>query len=168
MSTLITTTAQIGTIKDAGGNNTAMTIDSAGRVTLPQRVAFQGKKGDTGTLSANSSSNITFNLTDLAHAAWNGTTFTAPVAGLYRLFINGHKQTADTNPMELAIYVNGSAIETGYVLGNTNVRPRVSVDSLTVLAVNDAVTFRILQGDVYAGSSGAVSSNLMCSGYLIG
>ena len=168
MSTLVTTTAQIGTIKDAGGNANAITIDSSGRVTLPQRVAFQGKKGDTQTLSANTSTNITFDVTDLSHSAWNGTTFTAPVAGLYRLFINGHKQTADANPMELAIYLNGSAIETGYILGVANCRPRVSVDSVTVLAVNDAVTFRILQGDVYAGSSGGVSSNLMCSGYLIG
>ena len=33
MSTLVTTTAQIGTIKDAGGNNTAMTIDSSGVIT---------------------------------------------------------------------------------------------------------------------------------------
>ena len=161
-------TLKVGTIQDNQNSNTAISIDSSGRVTLPQRVAFQGKKGDTATLSANTSTNITFNLTDLAHAAWDGTTFTAPVAGLYRLFINGHKQTADANPMELAIYVNGSVIETGYILGVTSCRPRVSVDSLTVLAVNDAVTFRILQGDTYAGSSGAVSSNLMCSGHLIG
>ena len=161
-------TLKVGTIQDHANSNTAISIDSSGRVTLPQRVAFQGKKSDTQTLSASSSSNITFNTTDLAHASWDGTTFTAPVAGLYRLFINGHKQTADSNPMELAIYVNGSVIETGYILGTTNVRPRVSVDSLTVLAVNDAVTFRILQGDVYAGSSAGISSNLLCSGYLIG
>ena len=161
-------TLKVGTIQDHANSNTAISIDSSGRVTFPQRVAFQAKKGDTTTLSASSSSNITFDITELSHAAWNGTTFTAPVAGLYRLFINGHKQTADGAPMELAIYLNGSVIETGYVLGNTNVRPRVSVDSLTVLAVNDVVTFRILQGDVYAGSSGGVSSNLMCSGYLIG
>lgn len=38
MSTLITTTAQIGTIKDAGGNATAMTIDSAGKATVSQNV----------------------------------------------------------------------------------------------------------------------------------
>ena len=161
-------TLKVGTIQDHSNSNTAISIDSSGRVTLPQRVAFQGKKADNATLSANTSTNITFNLTDVAHAAWDGTTFTAPVAGLYRLFINGHKQTADANPMELAIYVNGSAIETGYILGVANCRPRVSVDSLTVLAVGDAVTFRILQGDTYAGSSGAVSSNLMCSGHLIG
>ena len=161
-------TLKVGTIQDHANSNTAISIDSSGRVTLPQRVAFMGKKGDVQTLSANASSNITFDVTDLAHASWNGTTFTAPVAGLYRLFINGHKQTADSNPMELAIYVNGSVIESAYILGTTNVRPRASCESLTVLAVNDAVTFRILQGDVYAGSSGGVSSNLMCSGYLIG
>lgn len=167
MSTLITTTLQgINTIK-RDASTTAMTIDASGRVTLPQRVAFMGKKTDVATLSANTSTNITFNATDLAHAAWNGTTFTAPVAGLYRLFINGHKQTADNNPMELAILVNGSVIETGYILGVSNCRPRVSVDSLTVLAVSDAVTFRILQGDTYAGGS-VNSSGLMCSGYLIG
>ena len=40
MSTLITTTAQIGTIKDAGGNATAMTIDSTGRVVQPAKPAF--------------------------------------------------------------------------------------------------------------------------------
>ena len=40
MSTLITTTAQIGTIKDAGGNATAMTIDSTGRVLQPAKPAF--------------------------------------------------------------------------------------------------------------------------------
>ena len=160
-------TLKVGTIQDHANSNTAISIDSSGRVTLPQRVAFMGKKTDTSTLSASSSSNISFNVTDLAHAAWNGTTFTAPVAGLYRLFINGHKQTADNNPMELAIYVNGSVIETGYILGVTNVRPRASVDALQVLAVNDAVTFRILQGDTYAGGAGT-SSGLMCSGYLIG
>ena len=35
MSTLITNTAQIGTIKDAGGNANAMTINNAGNVTIP-------------------------------------------------------------------------------------------------------------------------------------
>ena len=33
MSTLVTTTAQIGTIKDAGGNATSMNIDSSGVIT---------------------------------------------------------------------------------------------------------------------------------------
>ena len=40
MSTLITSTAQIGTIKDAGGNNNAMTIASDGKVAMPNSSGF--------------------------------------------------------------------------------------------------------------------------------
>ena len=46
MSTLITTTAQIGTIKDAGGNATAMTIDSSGRVFQPEKPHFHVTKNN--------------------------------------------------------------------------------------------------------------------------
>ena len=53
-------TLKVGTIQDHSNSNTAISIDSSGRVTLPQRVAFMGKKTDTSTLSANSSTNITF------------------------------------------------------------------------------------------------------------
>ena len=167
MSTLITTTVQgVQNIKyDA--STTAMTIDSAGRVTLPQRIAFMGKKTDTSTLSASSSSNISFNHTDLAHASWNGTTFTAPIAGVYRFYVNGHKQSLDVNPIELAIFKNGSQFETAYGLNTSSVRTRVSVEAVIALAVSDAITFRILQGDTYAGGS-SNSSGLMCTGHFLG
>ena len=167
MSTLITTTAQIGTIKDAGGNQNAISIDSSGRVTLPQRVAFVGKKTDTTTLNSNTSTNVTFNITDLAHASWNGTTFTVPVAGLYRIFLNGHRQSTGTAAFELGIHKNGSMIESAYSVSPSGGRPRASVEALMVLAVNDAITFRVTQGDAYAGGD-TTSSGLMCSGYLIG
>ena len=47
MSTLIATTVQSGTIKDAGGNTTAMTIDSSGRVLTPARPAFRVKTNNS-------------------------------------------------------------------------------------------------------------------------
>ena len=103
----MTSTIKVQNIKHTN-DTTAMTIDSAGRVTLPQRVAFMGKKTDTSVVSASNSQNVTFNNTKLAHASWDGTTFTVPVAGLYRIFMNGHKQSLDTNPFEIAIYKNGS------------------------------------------------------------
>jgi len=53
MSTLITTTAQIGTIKDAGGNATGMTIDSSGRVGKPNL-----PYGQASSSAKTSSSNI--------------------------------------------------------------------------------------------------------------
>ena len=48
MSTLITSTAQIGTIKDAGGSNTGMTINGTGHVLTPNRPAFRAYIGSTG------------------------------------------------------------------------------------------------------------------------
>ena len=159
-------TLKVGTIQDHANSNTAISIDSSGRVTLPQRVAFMGKKTDTNQLD-NSTNAIAFNHTDLAHASWDGTTFTAPITGLYRIFINGHRQTTGTNPMELAILVNDSIIETGYALGASTGRPRVSAETLTVLTAGQTVTFKVTQGDVFAGNN-AQSSGVMCSGYLIG
>ena len=159
-------TLKVNTIQHTGGT-TGLTIDSGGRVLLPQRIAFVGKKTDTTTYNGNASVNVTFNTTDLAHASWDGTTFTAPVAGLYRMFFNGHRQSTDTVAMELGIHKNGSMIESAYTLGVANTRPRASVEALLVLAVNDAITFRVTQGNVYAGGD-TTSSGLMCSGYLIG
>ena len=159
-------TLKVGTIQDHANSNTAISIDSSGRVLLPQRVAFMGKKTDTNQLD-NSTNAIAFNHTDLAHASWDGTTFTAPITGLYRLFVNGHRQTTGTNPMELGILVNNSTIETGYALGASGGRPRVSAETLTVLTAGQTVTFKVTQGDVFAGNN-PQSSGVMCSGYLIG
>tara|TARA_B100000963_G_scaffold21019_1_gene15890 strand:- start:39 stop:524 length:486 start_codon:yes stop_codon:yes gene_type:complete len=153
-------------IKHTNGT-TAQTIDSSGRVTFPQRIAFMGKKTDTSTLSASSSTNVTFNATDLAHASWDGTTFTAPIAGVYRFVINGHKQSLDANPLELAIFKNGSQFETAYSLASSSIRTRNSCEAILLLSASDTITFRVLQGDTYAGGS-ANSSGLMCAGHFIG
>jgi len=59
MSTLITTTAQIGTIKDAGGNATSMTIDNSGVIT--HAAGFN----NYATASANNTTLIQPTLTDI-------------------------------------------------------------------------------------------------------
>ena len=146
---------------------TAMTIDSSGRVTFPQRIAFMGKKTDTAILSASSSTNVTFNATDLAHASWDGTTFTAPIVGVYRFVVNGHKQSLNANAFELGIFKNGSQFETAYSLPRADVRTRNSCEAILLLSVSDTITFRVLQGDTYAGGS-ANGSALMCAGHFIG
>jgi|TARA_B100000035_G_scaffold91175_1_gene76970 hypothetical protein len=92
MSTLITTTAQIGTIKDAGGNATAMTLDSAGRVAQPNKPAFAIR------LQSTSSTDFTSGITLAGSTYYQSSTleeqggsnfnvsqgrFTAPVTGFY-------------------------------------------------------------------------------------
>ena len=85
MSTLITTTAQIGTIKDAGGNNTAMTIDSTGRILTPARPFF--RVGMTTSQTGLTNHNVIFdtvkqNIGNYYNVS-NGR-FTAPISGTYQ------------------------------------------------------------------------------------
>ena len=68
----------------------------------------------------------------------------------------------DTAPLEVMICKNGTAIETAYSLGVASTRPRASCEALVVLAVNDAITFRVSQGNAYAGG-GTVANNATAS-----
>ena len=156
---------KVDKIQSVAGTTTAMTIDSSGRVLLPQLIAFHGKKTDTDTYNTIGQA-IPFNQTKLAHSAWNGTTFTAPIAGTYRFFVNGHHQSAGGTTFELAIYKNGSSYETSYNLSDSSHRSRASVEAILNLAVSDTIDFRLLQGDVYGGSGGG--SGIMCTGHLLG
>jgi len=93
MSTLITSTAQIGTIKDAGGNETAMTIDNSGRVLKPVipswRVCLTASQnittaGGAGTdILWNDTSSADFNFLAGGCTLSSGV-ITVPVDGLYQ------------------------------------------------------------------------------------
>ena len=116
MSTLIANTVQSGTIKDAGGNTTAMTIDSSGRVLTPARPAFRVKTNnashfgedhsnttyDTSYLTpiptfpdANTTTEMNIGggtLTFETHPAGNGgkyLKYVVPVTGVYVFTIGG-------------------------------------------------------------------------------
>tara|TARA_B100001093_G_C26650646_1_gene937319 strand:- start:565 stop:1068 length:504 start_codon:yes stop_codon:yes gene_type:complete len=85
MSTLITTTAQIGTIKDAGGNETAISIDSSGYVVMPKRPYFNGTTtaqsiaGSTQVVLVASSTHHN----NGGHYNTSDGKFTAPASGVY-------------------------------------------------------------------------------------
>ena len=115
MSTLITTTAQIGTIKDAGGNATAMTVDSSGRVSSPQNPCFfayrsSGSFYPDTTNSTKTPLNAT--LVNIQNC-WSTTNhqFTAPIAGTYSITW-GFTFLDNDNARYVAsrIYKNGSQI----------------------------------------------------------
>ena len=58
MSTLVTTTAQIGTIKDAAGNANAMTIDSGGRPVLAGQACVAVQCTNTGKFGEDHSNTV--------------------------------------------------------------------------------------------------------------
>lgn len=100
MSTLITTTAQIGTIKDAGGNATAMTIASSGDITMgghvlnPHTPMFKisGRTSSSYTPPINNSTAFQFGNTVFATNGFSvSNTFsrvTVPVTGKYYLKVH--------------------------------------------------------------------------------
>ena len=155
-------TLKVGTIQDHANSNTAISIDSSGRVTLPQRVAFMGQK--TNGSGYNTAGAIPFNQTHLAHTTWNGSTFTAPIAGTYMFTLTGHMQSTSNSGFELAIYKNSSLAVTGYALNSTTTRQRGQVTYLQALSANDTIDFRVLQGDVWDGAQSGIS----CTGQLMG
>jgi hypothetical protein len=159
----------VQTIQHTNGTD-ALTIDSSGRVTQPQVIAFCGQKGDITASGGEYSTagNITFNNSRLSHSAWDGTTFTAPVAGKYQFSLTGHRQSTSTAaPIELQVRKGSTVILSLYSLDVAATRPRVSGNCIVELAVNDTVTFYLAQGNVFAGG-GNSSSGVTCSGHFLG
>ena len=124
MSTLITTTVQgVQNIKyDA--STTAMTIDSSGRVKMPNQVLFQAVSetidgsGFFTTFAADSSGDgYTLNLTNIGgllniggHLNASTGVFTAPIAGIYEFHIGFGSRDGAAGRKIGQLYKNGSFV----------------------------------------------------------
>ena len=85
-------TLKVGTIQDHTNSNTAINIDSAGRVLTPQRPAFSVHLNATSfssldytTLTDCPFDTIDFNIGNCVAISSNVATFTAPVTGIYHI-----------------------------------------------------------------------------------
>ena len=83
-------TLKVGTIQDHANSNTAITIDSSGRVFKPQ-TPFISLLRDVDTEHAVNAVVNGFRVSDSRGITYNDTTgvMTAPVAGLYMIYICG-------------------------------------------------------------------------------
>lgn len=89
-----TTELDLATIKDSSGSNTAITIDSAGRVVISQRpyVSVDFGAGGSGAYATMSVGRMQFsNVADGDASLWSTTNyeFTCPVNGLYMVSHSG-------------------------------------------------------------------------------
>ena len=129
-------------------DTTAMTVDSSGRVAMPNKVAFTvGYNSTTGAYAALVTSLgltgvVPFNFviqggTNGTHPNWSNTThaFTAPIAGAYYISVAGLWETTSSGDIRIAKnqnYVNQARF---YEVGNRGVTGSVVLD----LAVNDVI-----------------------------
>lgn len=157
-------------VRATGSTTDGLVINSSGQVTMPQAIAFQAQKNDiTANGGAYSTTgNITFNDTTVTHSAWDGTTFTAPVAGTYSFSFSCHRQSTDNEPTTIRFRKNSTDLVEFYGLNASTARLRMSGTYLISLAANDTVTCRLNGGDFFAGTPSGVSSGIVFCGHLVG
>ena len=174
-------TLKVGTIQDHANSNTAMTIDSSGRVTTPARPAFSAKKINSGG-GASLNGHITFDtVTFNVGSGWATNKFQAPIAGIYSFSLNAFVANnsggvlADGN--EVKVYLEqdtdssfGSPTVFGVTytyLSGTAGFFNVSMSGLASLSANEYVRVNVASGYIYTSTA---ASNIapIFSGYLLG
>ena len=164
-------------IRNAAGTS-AMTIDSSGRMTAPNQTRFYGTKASDQTITRGNTTKITgFTNNEIdTSSAFDGTTFTAPVAGDYYLFgqvfANFTPAGNDGETAVFFLYING-AEKVRDIFRNDSTR---DLDDITLgssimatLAVGDTVEVYAYLVDNNGGNAeilGHVGSNF--GGYLLG
>ena len=128
-------TVKVGTIQDHANSNTAMTIDSSGRVNLPALPVFFAHGSESGYIaSASSHTKIsgwdgggTLRIVQ-GGMTYSSGTVTVPVAGIYEVTGSILTETDNAEYMLLMIYKNGSTrvslnqqynVSAGGQIGNT-------------------------------------------------
>lgn len=157
---------KVNTIQDATNSNTALSIDSSGRVTTPARPSFFAYENSGGNVT-NATATIPYGTTHHntgGHYDTSTSTFTAPVAGLYYFDHNYFSGSSSTT--RSGYYKNGTAVgNSSYPFGgraNAN-NNQIGGGSLIInLAVNDTILVK-----VYEGTTSNFYANYFL-GYLIG
>ena len=121
------TNLEVTTIKDKTNSNTAISIDTSGRVTTPQRPAFfvRGQSNvatvqQINGLTINSNNRIAvFSSIDInVGNAFNNTTgkFTVPVAGMYQVMFTIGYKASSSDYTEVALYLTpNDSVDYGYI-----------------------------------------------------
>jgi len=153
-----------GTLNDAGTAGTErMSIDSAGRVTMPYQPAFLATC-NTGNVSA--TNDIVFNsvITNIG-GHYNSSTgvFTAPVAGMYQFNHVGLSMNTGSS-LTIAFKINATITQWMYSNGATDYR-NACFSTAVYLSANDTVKLTVTTGTLYALGDGG---NPRFSGFLIG
>ena len=160
-----------GTIKEATGTTTAMTIDSTGRILTPARPAFRGTRAYTTTDFTGSGLDITGYTEDFdigsAFDASAGT-YTVPITGIYQINVtqDGSANFSAATNTFLRLKIDG-------VLDNTTLIARQDPEggqssSSTICQTLSLTANQVLLVNFLTGTDDEVAANFVFSGFLVG
>ena len=156
-------TLKVGTIQDHANGNTAISIDSSGRVTTPARPSFEAKRTSGDVTQGNV---VVWNETRHnigGHYNTSTGEFTAPIGGTY--LFTGQGFTNNTNNITLDLQVNGVNRFRYQDVTDTNGYRSGTFSYITLLNTSDVVRIYTTIGTVHINPSGLYSH---FAGVLIG
>ncbi len=171
------TNLEVTTIKDKTNSNTAMSIDTSGRVTTPTRPAFHARlsssSGATGVQG-----NLVFNEEDFDIGSNYDTSngrFTAPIAGIYYFSFDALVCNSSGNALPANNYTrvrflkngsSGSFSQFSYNYTGTTQYNTINRIDCIQLSASDYIQVEVSQNYVYTDASG--NFDPIFQGFLIG
>ena len=160
----------VDNIRAVGSSTTGITVDSSGRVSLPQIpcacvTLTTSNTQDTSNPYSTTGADILFDVATVnqgsVYNSSNGR-FTAPIAGIYEFSYTFMKdQDSSANVTYVDVYKNGSRYNSAggrLYFENVTDYANMSQSLLISLAANDYLTLQLVGGGIYINSAGAYSS----------
>ena len=173
----------VGTIKEATGTTTAMTIDSTGRILTPARPAFRVRHVYSGSGQSGLSGVVQFNTVDFNIGSSYDTTnhyFVAPISGIYSFQFNGigsasaGGQASGTVKLRLEKSTDSSfssltVVGLGYVTVQSSTHyPNLNLATVLQLNAGEYIRINAANGYLYTSNTANEEFDPIFSGFLVG
>ena len=174
------TSLNVPTIKDSSGTNTAMTIDSTGRILTPARPAFFVAQDSSSTSAFTGAINFNTVHTNVgSHFDISNDRFVVPIAGIYHFDFSalgcnsGGGQVAAQSAVKVQLERStdtGSSYTVfthSYAYFNsTTSYPNMACSGTIALTAGDYIRVNVANGYLYGDNSGTY--DIRFSGFLVG